>query len=70
MHKKEALNCFEQLRCEGILLVAITCAGVLNVYGHSDLVNEGQSLFANMNTKNGVNPCLECYTCMVDFFGA
>ena len=29
-------------------------------------VEEDQALFVYMNTKYGVDPSLECYTCMVD----
>ena len=42
---------------------------MLVLCSHRGLVEKGQALFVNMSTKYGVNPSLECYTCMVDLFG-
>ena len=46
----------------------MTCACDLNVCSYRGLEEEGQALFLNMSTKYGLNPSLECYSCMIDLF--
>ena len=69
-HAEQALNCFEEMQREGILLDAVTCACVLNECSHQGLVEEGQELFVNMSIKYGVNPSLEYYTSWLTLLGA
>lgn len=50
---------------EGILLDALACTRVLDVCNNK----RAKRFFVYMSTRYGVNPSLDCYSCMVDLFG-
>ena len=66
---KEVLNCFEQMKLEGVSPDAITFLCVLSACGRSGLLDEAQTIFGDMSRKYDVTPNVKHHTCMVVVFG-
>ncbi|OVA13037.1 Pentatricopeptide repeat [Macleaya cordata] len=65
----EAIETFEQMQEEGVKPNSITFLSLLSACSHSGLVSEGCRIFSYMNSRFGVKPDLNHYTCMVDLLG-
>lgn len=66
---KEALCVFCQMLAENVKPNEVTCLGVLNACSHSGLVEEGSSIFYDMESLWGVAPKIEHYGCHIDLLG-
>ncbi|KAI5060788.1 hypothetical protein GOP47_0025208 [Adiantum capillus-veneris] len=66
---EQALTCFKQMLSEGLSPDAVTFSCILNTCSHLGLLEDAHMYFMAMNTKYGVKPSIEHYTCMVDLFG-
>ncbi|KAM7270611.1 hypothetical protein ACFE04_029825 [Oxalis oulophora] len=66
---EKALNMFSQLHDANFQPDEITFLGVLSACNHSGNVRQGQELLEQMESKYGVVPKIEHYTCMIDMFG-
>ncbi|CAA2935391.1 pentatricopeptide repeat-containing At4g14820 [Olea europaea subsp. europaea] len=64
-----ALNLFQQMKCENVEPNWVTFVGILYACSHAGLVEEGQKTFASMVDEYGITPKLEHYGCMVDLYG-
>ncbi|XP_028117947.1 pentatricopeptide repeat-containing protein At3g62890-like [Camellia sinensis] len=65
----DALCVFYQMLVENVKPNEITFLGVLNGCSHSGLVDEGSSIFYNMESLWGVVPKIEHYGCYIDLLG-
>ncbi|XP_057950724.1 pentatricopeptide repeat-containing protein At5g66520-like [Malania oleifera] len=63
---KEALLVFSQMLAEDVKPNDITVLGVLKGCSHSGLVEEGSSIFYNMESLWGIVPKIEHYGCYID----
>lgn len=63
---KDALHVFHQMLAENVDPNEVTLLGVLNGCSHSGLVEDGSSIFYNMESLWGVMPKIEHYGCYVD----
>ncbi|OVA16262.1 Pentatricopeptide repeat [Macleaya cordata] len=63
---EDALRLFSQMLAAGIKPDNITLLGVLNGCSHSGLVEEGCSVFNDMENLWGISPKIEHYGCVVD----
>ncbi|KAF8390355.1 hypothetical protein HHK36_024880 [Tetracentron sinense] len=63
---KDALQIFSQMLDEDVKPNEITILGVLNGCSHSGLVEEGCSIFYNMESLWGILPKIEHYGCYID----
>ncbi|GAB4845618.1 hypothetical protein Ancab_039020 [Ancistrocladus abbreviatus] len=63
---KDAMQVFSQMLAENVKPNEITLLGVLNGCSHSRLVEEGTSIFNNMENLWGLVPKIEHYGCYVD----
>ncbi|KAK9113915.1 hypothetical protein Syun_020712 [Stephania yunnanensis] len=66
---KDALRFFREMVAEGIMPGSVMLLGVLNGCSHSGLVEEGCSIFYNMEHLWGVKPGIEHFGCLIDLFG-
>lgn len=66
---KDALRVFNQMLAENVRPNEVTCLGVLNACSHSGLVEEGSSIFNDMESLWGVVPKIEHYGCYIDLLG-
>lgn len=66
---KEAVQVFSQMLEENVTPNDITILGLLNGCSHSGLVNEGSSIFFDMESSWGIIPKIEHYGCYVDLLG-
>ena len=66
---KDVMKVFSQMLAEGIKPNEITILGVLNGCSHSGLVEEGTSIFNNMEKLWGIVPKIEHYGSYVDLLG-
>ncbi|CAN4088221.1 unnamed protein product [Withania somnifera] len=66
---KHALTVFNWMLDENVNPNEVTIIGVLNACSHSGLVEEGSSIFYNMETLWGLKPQIEHYGCYVDLLG-
>ncbi|KAL8091522.1 pentatricopeptide repeat-containing protein At3g62890-like [Apium graveolens] len=66
---KDALRVFNQMLAKQVKPNEITFLGVLNGCSHAGLVEEGSSIFFNMESLWGIVPKLEHYGCYVDLLG-
>lgn len=66
---KDAMRIFSQMLDGGIKPNEITLLGVLNGCNHSGLVEEGISVFNDMEKLWGIVPKIEHYGCYVDLLG-
>ncbi|KAJ7968883.1 Pentatricopeptide repeat-containing protein [Quillaja saponaria] len=65
----EALNMFSCM-CEAQLIPdEVTFVGVLSACSHSGLVRQGHKFLSLMESKYGVPPTIEHYTCVIDMLG-
>ncbi|KMT10520.1 hypothetical protein BVRB_5g116440 [Beta vulgaris subsp. vulgaris] len=63
---KDVMGVFSDMLAEGIRPNEITMLSVLNGCSHSGLVEEGTSIFNDMETLWGIVPKIEHYGCYVD----
>ncbi|CAK9169387.1 unnamed protein product [Ilex paraguariensis] len=63
---KEALEVFSDMLGEGVKPDNITILGVLNACSHSGRVEEGLSIFYDLERLWGIVPKLEHYGCLID----
>lgn len=68
-HGKDAMRIFSQMLSENVKPNEITILGVLNGCSHSGLVDEGSSIFYNMESLWGIMPKIEHYGCYIDLLG-
>ncbi|KAF3437086.1 hypothetical protein FNV43_RR19839 [Rhamnella rubrinervis] len=66
---KDAVRVFSQMLTENVKPNDITIIGVLNGCSHSGLVDEGSSIFYNMENLWGIIPKIEHYCCYADLLG-
>nr|GMC60383.1 pentatricopeptide repeat-containing protein At3g62890-like [Ipomoea batatas] len=66
---KDAFTVFNRMLDEKISPNKVTILGVLNGCSHSGLVEEGSSVFYNMESSWGIEPKIEHYGCYVDLLG-
>lgn len=64
----QAIDLFEEMKKQSVKTDAITFLGVLSSCRHAGLVKEGW-LYFNSMVKNGVQPELDHYSCVVDLLG-
>ncbi|KAK9105276.1 hypothetical protein Scep_022120 [Stephania cephalantha] len=63
---REAIELFERMQLEGFKPDGFTFIALLLACGHAGLVEEGLEYFSEMQTKHGIEPKIEHYTCIVD----
>ncbi|XP_016477740.2 pentatricopeptide repeat-containing protein At2g20540-like [Nicotiana tabacum] len=66
---EDSLTVFNRMLDENVNPNEVTIIGVLNACSHSGLVEEGSSIFYNMETLWGLKPQIEHYGCYVDLLG-
>ncbi|KAL3835167.1 hypothetical protein ACJIZ3_009903 [Penstemon smallii] len=66
---EDAIHVFQQMLAEKLKPNGITILGVLNGCSHSGLVQQGSSIFYNMESLWGVVPKIEHYGCYIDMLG-
>ncbi|KAM3318970.1 pentatricopeptide repeat-containing protein like [Capsicum chacoense] len=66
---EHALTVFNRMLDENVNPNEVTIIGVLNACSHSGLVEEGSSIFNNMENLWGIEPQIEHYGCYVDLLG-
>lgn len=66
---KYAVWVFSRMLNENVMPNDITIIGVLNGCSHSGLVEEGSSIFYNMEILWGIIPKVEHYCCYIDLLG-
>ncbi|KAL0342797.1 UNVERIFIED_CONTAM: Pentatricopeptide repeat-containing protein [Sesamum calycinum] len=66
---EEAIRVFQQMLADKLIPNDITILGVLNGCSHSGLVQQGSSIFYNMEILWGIVPKIEHYGCYVDLLG-
>ncbi|KAH7866189.1 hypothetical protein Vadar_016876 [Vaccinium darrowii] len=66
---KDALRVFNQMLAENVKPNELTSLGVLNACSRSGLVEEGSSIFNDMESLWGVVPKIEHYGCYIDLLG-
>ncbi|XP_054802433.1 pentatricopeptide repeat-containing protein At3g14730 isoform X2 [Prosopis cineraria] len=65
----EALEFFSQLCQTQLAPDEITFVGLLSACSHAGMVKKGQEFLAEMESKYGVSPTIEHYTCVIDMLG-
>ncbi|KAI3900574.1 hypothetical protein MKW92_029552 [Papaver armeniacum] len=65
----EALDCFRDMRLDGVAPNSVTFIGVLSACVHGGLVSEGKNYFDMMKQTYGINPKIQHYGVMVDLLG-
>ncbi|CAK9177333.1 unnamed protein product [Ilex paraguariensis] len=66
---KDALCVFNQMLAANVKPNEVTILGVLNGCSHSGLVEEGSSIFCNMESLWEIVPKIEHYGCYIDLLG-
>ncbi|KAL0416980.1 UNVERIFIED_CONTAM: Pentatricopeptide repeat-containing protein [Sesamum latifolium] len=66
---EEAIHVFQQMLADKLIPNDITILGVLNGCSHSGLVQQGSSIFYNMENLWGIVPKIEHYGCYVHLLG-
>ncbi|KAH7291625.1 hypothetical protein KP509_29G024800 [Ceratopteris richardii] len=66
---ENALNCFNEMQCRGLIPDAAAFSCMLNACAYSGLVKEAQALFTIMKTKFDIDPELRHYVSLIDLFG-
>ncbi|CAM8972638.1 unnamed protein product [Rhodiola kirilowii] len=66
---KEALNCFSKMLKENVKPDEVTLLAVLSGCSHSGLVQQGSSVFHDMERLYGLRPWIEHYGCYIDLLG-
>ncbi|RYR51611.1 hypothetical protein Ahy_A06g026589 isoform A [Arachis hypogaea] len=66
---KQAIVVFDQMVSMGFRPDDVTFVSLLTACSHGGLVSEGQEYFDTMETKYGVKPKREHYSCMIDLLG-
>lgn len=65
----EALQFFSGLCQTQLAPDEITFVGLLSACNHAGMVEKGQEVLAEMESKYGVSPTIEHYTCVIDMLG-
>ncbi|PSR92766.1 Pentatricopeptide repeat-containing protein [Actinidia chinensis var. chinensis] len=65
----KALDLFEKMSFEGLVLDDVTILVILCACSHVGLVDEGCKIFESMKEIYGIEPKLEHYGCLVDLLG-
>ncbi|GAB2301031.1 hypothetical protein Dimus_035067 [Dionaea muscipula] len=65
----EALKLFESMQQANIKPDRVTFLVVLSACGHGGLVDEGYHYFYQMQSRYGINPTVEHYSCLLDLLG-
>lgn len=65
----EALKIFERMQKTDTKPNQLTFVGVLSACSNTGSLVQGQTYFASMFQKYGIEPCVEHYTCMISLFG-
>uniref|UniRef100_A0A7N0VH76 Pentatricopeptide repeat-containing protein n=1 Tax=Kalanchoe fedtschenkoi TaxID=63787 RepID=A0A7N0VH76_KALFE len=68
-HGDKAVSLYESMVQSDEKPDAITFVSVLTACSHSGLVDKGIQLFNEMQTKFGIDPLMDHYTCMIDLLG-
>ncbi|KAH7294004.1 hypothetical protein KP509_28G052000 [Ceratopteris richardii] len=68
-HVKEALNCFERMKHQGISPDGVTFICVLDACSSIDAYHSGQMYYEAMSASFGIIPTLEHHTCMAVLYG-
>ncbi|KAH6830114.1 pentatricopeptide repeat-containing protein [Perilla frutescens var. hirtella] len=68
-HGKEAISLFRRMQKEKLQPDGITMTALLTGCKHSGLIDEGWKFFDSMETKYGISPTIQHYSCMVDLLG-
>ncbi|KAK7244858.1 hypothetical protein RIF29_39686 [Crotalaria pallida] len=63
---KEAVNLFERMLMEGLILDEAAFTIILTACSHAGLVDEGWNYFQSMKQKYSIDPSPDHYACMVD----
>ncbi|KAI6706571.1 hypothetical protein NL676_009533 [Syzygium grande] len=63
-----ALSYYEQMERADVLPDCITFVALLSTLAHLGLVKDGETLFARMREKYGIEPSMEHYSCMVNLY--
>jgi pentatricopeptide repeat protein len=66
----EALSCFREMQMEGLAPDEVSFLCVLTACSHGGLLDEAETLFADMTREYGISPTVEHLTCMVLVFGS
>ncbi|MED6130461.1 hypothetical protein PIB30_000961 [Stylosanthes scabra] len=66
---KQAFSVFDHMVSMGFKPDDVTFVSLLTACSHGGLVSQGQEYFNTMETKYGVKPKREHYSCMIDLFG-
>ncbi|GAV83304.1 PPR domain-containing protein/PPR_2 domain-containing protein, partial [Cephalotus follicularis] len=66
---KKALNMFSKLCEANIKPDDVTFVGLLSACSHAGFVSQGREFMLQMESKYGVVPTIEHYTCVIDMFG-
>ncbi|CAI0377024.1 unnamed protein product [Linum tenue] len=66
---QKALLLFEQMKTEGFTPDEITLLAILQACSYSGLWEDGIYLFSSMESKYGIQPSVEHYSCMIDLLG-
>ncbi|KAK4268687.1 hypothetical protein QN277_025303 [Acacia crassicarpa] len=65
----EALEFFSRLCQTQLAPDEITFVGLLSACSHAGMVKKGREILAEMESKYGVSPTIEHYTCVIDMLG-
>lgn len=65
----EALEFFSRMCQAQLVPDEITFVGLLSACSHAGMVKKGQEFLAEMESKYGVSPTIEHYTCVIDMLG-
>ncbi|KAL3504856.1 hypothetical protein ACH5RR_034697 [Cinchona calisaya] len=65
----EALNMFYSMSKAELKPDEVTFVGVLSACSHAGFVRQGRDFLASMQSKYGVLPTIEHYTCVIDMLG-
>ncbi|KAF7803194.1 pentatricopeptide repeat-containing protein [Senna tora] len=65
----EALEFFSHMCNAQLVPDEITFVGLLSACSHAGMVKKGQEFLAEMESKYGVSPTIEHYTCVIDMLG-
>lgn len=66
--QKKALEIFEEMRSQNLVMDGITFIGVISACTHAGFVDEGKRYFDMMVTDHHITPTMEHYSCMVDLY--
>nr|CAD1819192.1 unnamed protein product [Ananas comosus var. bracteatus] len=68
-HGREAVQCYSEMKMNGVVPDNVTFTSVLSACSHAGLVNEGKKIFNEISKDYSLRPTVEHYTCIVDLLG-